>query len=540
MANSYVNYTATAGQTVFTGVNFPGGPALTTTHIKAYVNGVLRSCTVSGSLGNPTITLSSAASAGDIVRIARVTPATASTRYVDFTDGDVLTATDLDNALLNALYAAQEAQDTGGGALPYDTVLGTYDAGTKRIINVSTPTGTNDAANKTYVDSNLSTAISTAVTLSGTQYTANNKVIANLANPASPNDAVTKAYVDALSVYGGAVVVPQSWTFTLNNTTDWVDQGNVGSSSRYRCTKQLTGLLSYDQNSLIVSVGGVLQTPGSAYTLTSDSLSLYAAAPTATTLTVRNFGVSRSSFAPATSSFLGSVKIGNGITVQQDGTISIPTLSTVATSGAYADLTGKPTLGTASALDIPSSGDAATGQVVNGSDSRLTDTRNPKAHTHAIADITNLQTSLNGKMSVAGGTFTGAPQYTADPSNNNDLARKVYVDTTATAAATAAVTSTDSNAWGTINATTVSFNVSSLKVGRITKLSAPFQVNGTATLTFDVGSAVFVLYAVKAGSGTWTAQTYPTVLTATTNVFTRASATAGDNQTATIYVIRLF
>lgn len=47
-------------------------------------------------------------------------------------------------------------------------------------------------------------------------------------------------------------------------------------------------------------------------------------------------------------------------------------------SGSYNDLTDKPTLGTASAKDVPSSGNASSSQVVMGNDSRLTDSRNAK------------------------------------------------------------------------------------------------------------------------------------------------------------------
>ena len=50
-------------------------------------------------------------------------------------------------------------------------------------------------------------------------------------------------------------------------------------------------------------------------------------------------------------------------------------LAEVATSGSYADLTGLPTLGTASSKDVPATGDASSSQVVLGSDSRLTDSR---------------------------------------------------------------------------------------------------------------------------------------------------------------------
>ena len=50
-------------------------------------------------------------------------------------------------------------------------------------------------------------------------------------------------------------------------------------------------------------------------------------------------------------------------------------LADVALSGAYADLENKPTLGTAAAKDVASSGDASSTEVVMGNDSRLTDAR---------------------------------------------------------------------------------------------------------------------------------------------------------------------
>jgi hypothetical protein len=74
-----------------------------------------------------------------------------------------------------------------------------------------------------------------------------------------------------------------------------------------------------------------------------------------------------------------------------------PALATVATSGAYSDLSGKPTLGTAAALNVPASGDAAAGEVVKGTDTRLSDARTPTAHTHPISDVTGLQTALDAK-----------------------------------------------------------------------------------------------------------------------------------------------
>lgn len=68
---------------------------------------------------------------------------------------------------------------------------------------------------------------------------------------------------------------------------------------------------------------------------------------------------------------------------------TITGLATVATSGAYADLSGRPTLGTSAALDAAAAGDATSGQVVKGSDSRLSDARTPTAHTQAASTISD-------------------------------------------------------------------------------------------------------------------------------------------------------
>jgi hypothetical protein len=81
-------------------------------------------------------------------------------------------------------------------------------------------------------------------------------------------------------------------------------------------------------------------------------------------------------------------------------------LATVATSGSYADLTGNPTLGTASAKDIPVSGNASATQVVYGSDTRLTNARTPSstlAHksTHATGGSDSLSAADIGAAAAS-------------------------------------------------------------------------------------------------------------------------------------------
>lgn len=65
-----------------------------------------------------------------------------------------------------------------------------------------------------------------------------------------------------------------------------------------------------------------------------------------------------------------------------------------------AAILNKPTLGTASALNVPATGDAAVGEVVKGSDTRLTDSRTPTVHTHAESDVTGLVSDLAAKQAT--------------------------------------------------------------------------------------------------------------------------------------------
>lgn len=86
------------------------------------------------------------------------------------------------------------------------------------------------------------------------------------------------------------------------------------------------------------------------------------------------------------------------------GNVSGPASSVSGNVATFSGTTGKiiqdsgVTLGTAASLDVPTSGDATSGQVVKGSDTRLTDSRTPTAHVHPESDITNLTTDLANKQ----------------------------------------------------------------------------------------------------------------------------------------------
>ena len=67
--------------------------------------------------------------------------------------------------------------------------------------------------------------------------------------------------------------------------------------------------------------------------------------------------------------------------------------------GTYSSLSGTPTLGSASSLDVATSGDASATQVVKGNDTRLSDARTPTSHTHTKSQITDFPTIPGGVKS---------------------------------------------------------------------------------------------------------------------------------------------
>lgn len=82
-------------------------------------------------------------------------------------------------------------------------------------------------------------------------------------------------------------------------------------------------------------------------------------------------------------------------------------LKPVAFSGSYNDLTNKPTLGTAAAKDVASSGNASTTQVVMGNDSRLSDSR-PASDVYSWAKASTKPTYTASEVGAAPANHTQA------------------------------------------------------------------------------------------------------------------------------------
>ena len=194
-------------------------------------------------ISNPSTTYGIVASS--LVRIGRTTGVASQERV--FSDGSVLKASDLNTAFKQVLFGIQEQIDGGLGSIPTDTD-GKLDAGGKVIKNVGAATNANDAA--------------------------------------------TKDYVDNLVVVGGGI--PQNWSFNLNDG-GWTTSGND-------LTRTLTDPVptSANDNLYLVEVGGVLQDPDNAYSVTESSgtytlklIDAQSELDNNVTVNLRNWGVTR-------------------------------------------------------------------------------------------------------------------------------------------------------------------------------------------------------------------------------------------------------
>lgn len=157
MAYSYSEIIASGGNTF----NIPFD-YIEQSEISVFVDGVSTSFTFTSS---NVIDITPAPTQGAVVRIARDTNLTS--RAVDFASGAVLTEEDLDNSNIQVFHAAQEAIDKANAAISLD-VDGKWEAesnGTARVIkNVADPVNANDAVNKSWAETGMSSQLAQATT----------------------------------------------------------------------------------------------------------------------------------------------------------------------------------------------------------------------------------------------------------------------------------------------------------------------------------------------------------------------------------------
>ena len=259
--NARVTYTANGSTNTFS-FSFP---YILQSHVKAFVNG-----TEDTNITFPTassIQLSSTPANGAVVLIQRTTPSNA--RLVDFQDGSVLTSADLDQSADQNFFLAQETSDNVASKMGLNA-NDLFDADNKRIINVATPTGTNDAANKAYVDNVAGSATAASASATAAE-NAKNAAEAALdtfddrflgsksSNPSVDND-------------GNALVDGALYFDTTNNVMKVYDIGNTQWKQLTPTTSQQTNIDTVaNANSNITAIAGQISPTNNISTLAGQT-----------------------------------------------------------------------------------------------------------------------------------------------------------------------------------------------------------------------------------------------------------------------------
>jgi len=149
MAITYVDYTATAGQTDFD-FTFP---YLEDEHVKVEINGAETTDFTIVATPSTKVVLDSGATAGANVRVRR--RSAPNQNLVDFVNGSVLTESELDLAYRHNRYLSEEIAELNDQSLQKESGGTEWDALGLRIQNVGTATDTTDAVTKLYVDNKI-------------------------------------------------------------------------------------------------------------------------------------------------------------------------------------------------------------------------------------------------------------------------------------------------------------------------------------------------------------------------------------------------
>jgi len=213
MANTYVDYTATAGQTDFA-FSFP---YLEDSHVVVEVEGVNQTLTTNYTIETAPaqkIVLSSPTTAiagGELVRVKRVSAP--DENLVDFVNGSVLTETELDRAYLHNRYLAEEAYDGVNSGLKELEGSTNFNANNKQIKNLADGTLATDAVNKQYVDTQIALTDTNLAGFNKSTHTGN--AIDNVFTLSfTPQTTDAKAYIVSID---GLVQVPDT-DYTIDAT----------------------------------------------------------------------------------------------------------------------------------------------------------------------------------------------------------------------------------------------------------------------------------------------------------------------------------
>ena len=384
MANTYVDYTATASQTDFA-FSFS---YLKAEHVKVEINGVdTAAFTLVTSPANKVV-LNSGATAGQVVRVRRNSQP--DTNLVDFVNGSVLTETELDFAYQHNRFLNEELAELNEASLQIGPGGTDWDAKSNKILNVSTPTLTGDAATKNYVDQKVE------------------------------------------QIAAGASTPPSKWQFT----------GTAGANTTYTVTgADVLGDSAYD-----VSVNGLVKEPTVDYTVDpdTDTLTIIPSLAGGEDIVIiqRGLGI------PLTQGTIGTTQIADGAVTTAKLANTAVTNAKLATNAVTTDKLANTAVTAAKILDgaiTPSKLDETQAYTVNGLVSNGSNILITKAaegpglrltYDAATDEVRDLFIDSNGSFQFTNfsGTGTQGTLMTLDKNGDASITGKVGIGTSASSA----------------------------------------------------------------------------------------------------------
>lgn len=226
MATTYVDYTATAAQTDFA-FTFP---YLEDEHVVVEIDGSATTAFSIVTTPSTKIVLDSGATAGQVVRVRRKSQP--DTNLVDFENGSVLTESELDRAYQHNRFLNEEIAELNDASLQKKEGTNDFTAKNNKIVDVADPTDPQDASTKNYVDTEIDTEEAARIagdalkvnkagdSMTGELAMGNNK-ITGLGTPTTDTDAANKTYVDSniSSAVSGTGAAPEFNKFTGDGLT---------------------------------------------------------------------------------------------------------------------------------------------------------------------------------------------------------------------------------------------------------------------------------------------------------------------------------
>ena len=227
---------------------------------------------------------------------------------------------------------------------------------------------------------------------------------------------ITSGAVDSVAGKTGIVTLDKS-DVGLGNVDNTADANkNVLTATKWATARTLsftgdaTGSGSVDgsQNvatALTLANSGV--TPGTYTKLTVDAKGRATSGTTLADTDIPNLAASKTTSGTfdiariPTGTTSTTVCIGNDARLSDARTPTSHTHGNITNAGAIGSTANLPIITTTSGVLTVGSFGTAANTFCQGNDSRLSDARTPTAHTHAISEITNLQTTLDGKAATS-------------------------------------------------------------------------------------------------------------------------------------------